>query len=153
MKKIGMLCLLSAAVISWSFALGNGDNVKFPGNKQISLIVPYSAGGASDTTARIYASELEKALPGTITVSNITGASGATGLTRVKTAKPDGYTIAYMPVESSMLRALVMSHGKLMTFVQRPVSCVLLIATVLAFSWPIIKNIIDARKGSARKAG
>ena len=106
MKRIGMLCLLSAAVISWSFALGNGDSFKFPGNKQISLIVPYSAGGASDTTARIYASELEKALPGTITVSNITGASGATGLTRVKNAKADGYTIAYMPVESTMLRAL-----------------------------------------------
>ena len=104
MKRIGILCLLSAAVISWSFALGNGDNVTFPGNKQISLIVPYSAGGASATTARIYASELEKALPGTITVSNITGASGATGLTRVKNAKPDGYTIGFinLPTFSSL---------------------------------------------------
>ena len=56
-------------------------------------------------------------------------------------------------MEANFRRALVMSHGKLMTFVQRPVSCVLLIATILAFSWPVIKNIIDARKGSARKAG
>lgn len=83
-----------------------GAKVDFPGNKQISLIVPYSAGGASDTTARIYATELEKALNGTVVVSNVTGASGAIGLEQVRNSNPDGYTIAYMPVESTMLRAL-----------------------------------------------
>lgn len=36
----------------------SAETVDFPGNKQVSLIVPYSAGGASDTVARIYASEL-----------------------------------------------------------------------------------------------
>lgn len=91
---------------STSGSAGQGNQVDFPGNKQISLIVPYSAGGASDTTARIYASELEKALDGTIIVSNVTGASGAIGLEQVRNANPDGYTIAYMPVESTMLRAL-----------------------------------------------
>lgn len=86
---------------------GSGDGeVGFPGNKQISLVVPYSAGGASDTTARIYASELEKTLGTTVIVSNVAGASGAIGLEQVRNAKPDGYTIAYMPVESTMLRAL-----------------------------------------------
>lgn len=84
----------------------SGSKVDFPGNKQISLIVPYSAGGASDTTARIYATELEKALNGTVVVSNVTGASGAIGLEQVRNSNPDGYTIAYMPVESTMLRAL-----------------------------------------------
>lgn len=82
------------------------ETVDFPGNKQISLIVPYSAGGASDTTARIFASELEKSLGATIVVSNVTGASGAIGLEQVRNSNPDGYTIAYMPVESTMLRAL-----------------------------------------------
>lgn len=83
-----------------------GSSVNFPGKKQVSLIVPYAAGGASDTTARIYASELEKALGTTVIVSNVTGASGAIGLEQVRNAKPDGYTIAYMPVESTMLKAL-----------------------------------------------
>lgn len=78
----------------------------FPDGKQVSLIVPYSAGGASDTTARIYASELEKSLGTSVIVSNVTGASGAVGLEKVKNSKADGYTIAYMPVESTMLRAL-----------------------------------------------
>ncbi|MEM5780372.1 MAG: tripartite tricarboxylate transporter substrate binding protein, partial [Lawsonibacter sp.] len=42
----------------------------------------------------------------TVIVSNVTGASGAIGLEQVRNSKADGYTIAYMPVESTMLRAL-----------------------------------------------
>lgn len=120
MKKILALALAAAmalSLVACSKPAGNssstsagsaskGNTVDFPGNKQISLIVPYSAGGASDTTARIYAAELEKALGATIVVSNVTGASGAIGLEQVRNANPDGYTMAYMPVESTMLRSL-----------------------------------------------
>ena len=84
----------------------SAETVDYPGNKQVSLIVPYSAGGASDTVARIYASELEQSLGTSIVVSNVTGASGAIGLEQVRNSNPDGYTIAYMPVESTMLKAL-----------------------------------------------
>ena len=73
-----------------------GGSVNFPAGKQISLIVPYSAGGASDTTARIYATELEKALNGTVVVSNVTGASGAIGLEQVRNSNADGYTIKFI---------------------------------------------------------
>ena len=117
MKKILALALAAAMALSLvacskpagnssSSSASKGNTVDFPGNKQISLIVPYSAGGASDTTARIYAAELEKALGATIVVSNVTGASGAIGLEQVRNANPDGYTMAYMPVESTMLRSL-----------------------------------------------
>lgn len=117
MKKILALALAAAIALSLvacskpagnssSSSASKGNTVDFPGNKQISLIVPYSAGGASDTTARIYAAELEKALGATIVVSNVTGASGAIGLEQVRNANPDGYTMAYMPVESTMLRSL-----------------------------------------------
>lgn len=79
----------------------------FPGNRQITIVVPYSAGGASDTTTRIFATEFEKALGGgKVLVTNVTGASGAVGLEQVRSSKPDGYTVAYMPVESTMLKAL-----------------------------------------------
>lgn len=80
--------------------------VDFPAGKRINIIVPYAAGGASDITARIFASQLEKALDTSIVVVNVTGASGSVGLERVRNARPDGYTIAYMPVESTMIRAL-----------------------------------------------
>lgn len=80
--------------------------VNYPDGKQITIVVPYSAGGASDTTARIYASELEEPIGTKILIKNITGASGAVGLETVRSSKADGYTIAYMPVESTMLQAL-----------------------------------------------
>ena len=80
--------------------------VNFPAGKQVTIVVPYAAGGASDTTARIFASELEKSLGTKILVTNVTGASGSVGLEQVKNSKPDGYTIAYMPVESTMIKAL-----------------------------------------------
>lgn len=80
--------------------------VNYPGGKQVTIVVPYAAGGASDTTARIFASELEKSLGTKILVTNVTGASGSVGLEQVRNSKPDGYTIAYMPVESTMIKAL-----------------------------------------------
>ena len=49
-------------------------------------------------------------------------------------------------LESNMRRALVMSHGSWATFVTRPVSCVLFIAIVLTFCWPIVKSILTRRK-------
>lgn len=122
MKKILALALAAAMSLTLVACGGNktpaasgsassggsssAETVDFPGNKQVSLIVPYSAGGASDTVARIYASELEQSLGTSIVVSNVTGASGAIGLEQVRNSNPDGYTIAYMPVESTMLKAL-----------------------------------------------
>lgn len=124
-KRLSSMLLAGAMCLSLAACGGNGGTAEskapaesgapasqaaaktdYPGKKQISLIVPYAAGGASDTTARIYASELEKSLGATVVVSNVTGASGAIGLEQVRNAKPDGYTIAYMPVESTMLKAL-----------------------------------------------
>ena len=127
MKKILSLALAAAMALSLAACGNNGsqtsqssnsgsasnsgntsqqEEVNFPNGKQISLIVPYAAGGASDTVARIYASELEQSLDTSVIVSNVEGASGAIGLEQVRNADPDGYTMAYMPVESTMLSAL-----------------------------------------------
>lgn len=54
-------------------------------------------------------------------------------------------------LESNMRRALVMSHGSWSTFVTRPVSCVLFIAILLTFCWPLVKKLLDRRKSAAAK--
>ncbi|MDQ0512927.1 Bug family tripartite tricarboxylate transporter substrate binding protein [Ancylobacter amanitiformis] len=61
--------------------------------RPITLIVPFAAGGAADTTGRIMAESLSKQLGQNVIVENIPGAGGATGSTRGKNAAPDGYTI------------------------------------------------------------
>jgi tripartite-type tricarboxylate transporter receptor subunit TctC len=60
--------------------------------RALSLIVPFAAGGAADTTGRIMADAMAKHLGQTIVVENVAGAGGATGSLRGKNAKPDGYT-------------------------------------------------------------
>lgn len=61
--------------------------------KQITLIVPFAAGGTSDIIARIAADELGQILNQKIIIENIGGAGGSTGLTRLAGAAPDGYTL------------------------------------------------------------
>jgi tripartite-type tricarboxylate transporter receptor subunit TctC len=61
--------------------------------KPITMIVAYSAGGATDMLARAMASHLEKSLGATIVVLNKPGAGGEIGFAMIATAPPDGYTI------------------------------------------------------------
>jgi tripartite-type tricarboxylate transporter receptor subunit TctC len=61
--------------------------------KAIQLMVHWSAGGSSDTGARLMASGLEKELGTSVLVVNKPGAGGQIGYTALSQAKPDGYTI------------------------------------------------------------
>ena len=62
--------------------------------KPITAIVPWPAGGATDLTVRILASEMEKVLGQRISVVNTPGASGAIGMQNAYDAAKDGYTWA-----------------------------------------------------------
>lgn len=66
-----------------------------PSGRAVTLIVPYPAGGGTDTMARLMASALEKELGGTFTVVNRVGAASQVGLSELVRAKPDGMTLAY----------------------------------------------------------
>jgi tripartite-type tricarboxylate transporter receptor subunit TctC len=61
-------------------------------SKPITLVVPFAAGGPTDSLARILAEPLKQALAQTILVENVTGAGGTIGLARAARAAPDGYT-------------------------------------------------------------
>ncbi len=60
--------------------------------KPITVIVPWPAGGATDLTVRILASEMEKVLGQRLSVVNTPGASGAIGMQNAYDAPKDGYT-------------------------------------------------------------
>ncbi len=62
--------------------------------RQITLIVPFAAGGTSDIIARIAADEMSQILNQKIIIENVAGAGGSTALTRAAAATPDGYTIS-----------------------------------------------------------
>jgi tripartite-type tricarboxylate transporter receptor subunit TctC len=59
----------------------------------ITLIVPFTAGGTTDVTARIVAEHMSRTLGQQVVVENIGGAGGTIGTARAMRASPDGYTI------------------------------------------------------------
>lgn len=62
-------------------------------SKNITLIVPFAAGGGVDASARLQAATLSEILGQTIIVENVGAASGTVGSARVAKAAPDGYTL------------------------------------------------------------
>jgi len=64
----------------------------FP-DKPVRVIVPWPAGGPSDTLARVVNAEVTKILGQTIIIDNRVGASGTVGTEFVARAAPDGYTL------------------------------------------------------------
>ncbi|MFV0254176.1 MAG: tripartite tricarboxylate transporter substrate binding protein [Beutenbergiaceae bacterium] len=71
--------------------------------QDITMIVPYSPGGASDLSARTIAGVMEEELGVSIIVENRTGGGGSVGLSYLAGRSADGYTIGYLPVEVAML--------------------------------------------------
>ncbi len=62
--------------------------------RQITIVVPFSAGGPTDTLARIMSEPMRRFLGQTIIVDNTTGAGGSIGVGRVVRSAPDGYTLS-----------------------------------------------------------
>jgi len=62
-------------------------------SRPVTLVVPFAAGGPSDTYARVVALQMGRVLGQTIVIENVVGAGGTTGSIRAMRAKSDGYTI------------------------------------------------------------
>jgi tripartite-type tricarboxylate transporter receptor subunit TctC len=61
--------------------------------KPITILVPFTAGGPTDTVTRSLAAAMGKQLGQSVVVENVGGAGGTVGAARVKNAAPDGYTL------------------------------------------------------------
>src|SRR5471030_3393790 len=84
--------IIAGLLLVAAFVAGNAGAQTFP-SKQITLVVPFAAGGPTDTLARILAERMGRSLGQTVIVDNTTGAAGTIGVARVVRAAPDGYTI------------------------------------------------------------
>lgn len=71
--------------------------------KPITIIVPWGAGGNTDTIARLVAKGLQDELKVNVNVVNRTGGSGVVGHNAIKTAKADGYTLGVVTVEVALM--------------------------------------------------
>lgn len=84
-----------AAVMCMSLFTGCSAKEKPYPSETITLIVPSSAGGGTDLTARLWAKYASDMLGQQVVVSNVTGGGGSTGTKTVYDAKADGYTLLF----------------------------------------------------------
>lgn len=81
--------LAAVAALAAGTAMAQDD---YP-NRIVTLVVPYSAGGPTDTVARLLTEPMARSLGQQVVIENVGGASGTVGAARVSRADPDGYTL------------------------------------------------------------
>ncbi len=95
MKKFRFIIALLILLPVFTFANGQSDNqqaVNYP-SKPITIIVPSSAGGGTDTMARLFAEIAKDKIGQSFVIVNKSGAGGQIGFEAIASAKADGYTI------------------------------------------------------------
>ncbi len=97
-----MLLRVALATMLVVLALpGHAQADRYP-SKPVRIVVPYPAGGGTDTMARVLAQELSARWGQSVVVENKAGASGNIGLEGVAKAPADGYTLVMMPSNHSI---------------------------------------------------
>ncbi len=87
MKRIASYIVAVAAAAGMTAA-----HAQYP-TRSITMVVPFAAGGPTDTVARTLGAAMSKALGQTVVVENKLGAGGTVAANYVAKANPDGYTI------------------------------------------------------------
>jgi tripartite-type tricarboxylate transporter receptor subunit TctC len=87
------------------FGLAPLNAQEYP-NKVITMVVPFAAGGPTDTVARLIAAPMSKTLKQQVIVENVGGAGGTIAANRVAKASPDGYALLIHHIGHSTAPAL-----------------------------------------------
>lgn len=87
-------CAVGAVCLALAVAAGSLCAQEYP-SRPISIVVPYSAGGSTDVSARTLAAEMSRTLGVSVLVENKPGAGGFIAATQVAKAAKDGYTLLF----------------------------------------------------------
>ena len=93
---LAALCLVAQPALAQTFP-----------ERPVRLVVPYTAGGATDVGARVLAEALGQVLPQPVLVENRVGGAGMVAAEYVARATPDGHTILFNNTSHAVLRAVV----------------------------------------------
>jgi tripartite-type tricarboxylate transporter receptor subunit TctC len=77
-------------------------------SRAVTIVVPYPAGGPTDTIARILAERMQVALGQSVIIENIGGAGGSIGVGRVAHALPDGYTLSIGHTQTHVFNSAIL---------------------------------------------
>jgi tripartite-type tricarboxylate transporter receptor subunit TctC len=129
---------MTASTITWfaafaaAFGLVPDTGAQTYPAKNITLVVPYPAGGGTDLFARVIAQDMGKQFERQIVVDNRSGANGNIGAEAVSKAPPDGYTLLYTASPIAVSRVLSKNVRFDAQRDLRPISMTISIPLVLA---------------------
>jgi tripartite-type tricarboxylate transporter receptor subunit TctC len=103
MKK---LLILACAVLAGAASAGAQETYPV---RPITLVVPYPAGGVTDTLARLLAARMKQSLGQPMVVENVGGAGGSIGVGRIARGTPDGYAVVIGSSETHVLNAVALN--------------------------------------------
>jgi tripartite-type tricarboxylate transporter receptor subunit TctC len=103
MKK---LLILACAVLAAAASAGAQETYPV---RPITLVVPYPAGGVTDTLARLLADRMKQSLGQPMVVENVGGAGGSIGVGRIARGTPDGYAVVIGSSETHVLNAVALN--------------------------------------------
>ncbi len=106
-RRLALSVPLAAAAVAL-FGASPARAAGYP-DHAIEIVVPFGAGGGTDALARAFADNARKHLAQPFVINNKPGASGVIGWSDVVNAKPDGYKLALMTVELTILPHLGLS--------------------------------------------
>jgi tripartite-type tricarboxylate transporter receptor subunit TctC len=99
----GLIVAISGlAATGIAAAQDNSKDKDYP-NHAITMIVPFPAGGATDTVARFLAEQMHPILGQSVIIENVAGAAGSIGVGRAVRSPPDGYTLSIGTSTTHML--------------------------------------------------
>src|SRR5262245_463324 len=90
--RMSKMLVRPALLVAVGLAAAAASAQDYPA-RNMTLVVPYPAGGSADSVGRLLAQSMYELLGHTVVVQNIAGAGGMTGASRVALASPDGYQI------------------------------------------------------------
>lgn len=85
--------IMSAVAAALAVGLSSPVLAEWTPDKPVKIVVPFGAGGSTDTFGRVVASAMEQETGWTVIVENRPGAGGVIGQLEVANAEPDGYTV------------------------------------------------------------
>ena len=107
MKKSAERTLLIAMALAASCAIADNAAAQVYPSRPVTMVVPFPAGGSTDTIGRVMADGMRASLGQTIIIENVGGASGNIGVGRVARAAPDGYTLILGSWPTHVLNAAI----------------------------------------------
>ncbi len=106
MKTISML--VAGIIAGTAFSAAAAVAQDYP-TQPVTIVVPFSAGGPTDTVTRLVAAAMSEDLGQQVVVQNVGGAGGTLGAGQVAAANPDGYTLLLHHIGMSTAPALYAS--------------------------------------------